>query len=166
MAKAKRYLRFFTLDTPELNRLIKKYESNDELLTFSIEMAISDWNSTTPVLGLVDIGNYPSLYLLMHGSVIQLLKSQGLYQSRNELNYSAGGSSFVRANKTSYYMQWMTNFANEYEAKKRNLKVQQNVERGWGGVNSEYDRIGYSWVFPFFIMFPVMSYILSASGIA
>jgi len=145
MEKAKRYLRLFMLDTPALNRLIRKEESDDELFTFAIEMAISDWNTTTPVMGRTDIGSYPSLYLLMHAAAIQLLKSQGLYQARNELNYSAGGSSFLRANKSNYYMQWMVNFANEYEAKKRNLKIQQNIGRGWGGVNSEYDRIGYSW---------------------
>lgn len=145
MEKAKRYLRLFMLDTPQLNRLIRKEESDDTLFDFAIEMTLSDWNSTTPVLGSVDIGNFPSLYLLMHGAAIQLLKSQGLYQARNELNYSAGGSSFLRANKSNYYMQWMTNFASEYETKKRNLKMQQNINRGWGGVSSEYERIGYAW---------------------
>jgi hypothetical protein len=145
MEKARRYLRLFLRDTPELNRLLLTYESDEELLTFAIEMAISDWNSTSPVMGRTTIGNYPSLYLLMHGSVIQILKTQGLYQARNELNYSAGGSSFIRANKSNYYLTWMTTFANEYALKVRNLKVQANVSRGWGGAHSEYDRIGYAW---------------------
>lgn len=145
MDKAKRYLRLFLRDTPQINRLIRKEESDDELLTFALEMAISDWNSTSPHIGQVHIGNYPSLYLLMHAAAIQILKTQGLVQARNELNYSAGGSSFMRSNKSNYYMQWMANFANEYEAKKRNMKISQNIERGWGGVSSEYDRIGYSW---------------------
>lgn len=143
--KAKKYLRLFMRDTTAMNRLIRREESDDDLFQFAIDMAISDWNSTTPLIGPVTIGNYPSLYLLMHAAAIQLLKSQGLLQSRNELNYSAGGSSFVRSNKTNYYMQWMINFANEYETKKRNIKIQQNISRGWGGVASEYDRIGYAW---------------------
>lgn len=145
MAKAKRYLRLFMMDTPELNRLIRKYESDDEMLGFALEMAISDWNSTSPLIGNKHIGNFPSLYILLHGAAIQLLKSQGLRMARNELNYSAGGSSFVRANKSNYYLTWMQNFANEYEAKKRNMKIQANINRGWGGVNSEYDWIGYAW---------------------
>ena len=143
--KAKRYLRLFMLDTPALNRLTRKVESDDELLTYAIEMAISDWNSTTPVMGRTDIDNFPSLYLLMHGAAIQLLKSQGLMQSRNELNYQAGGSNFTRFNKSGPYMSWMTNFANEYEMKKRSLKLQINIGRGWGGVASEYDVIGLYW---------------------
>ncbi len=145
MDKAKKYLRLFLLDTPALNRLTRKEESDNEILTFAIDMAISDWNSTTPMIGPVDIGNFPSLYLLMHGAAINVLKSQGLLQARNELNYNTGGSSFVRSNKTKYYQSWFINFSNEYELKKKNMKIQQNIERGYGGVVSEYDRIGYTW---------------------
>ena len=132
-------------DTAQLNRLIRQEESDDDFFQFAIDMAISDWNSTTPMLNSVDIGNYPSLYLLLHGAAIQILKSQGLLQSRNELTYSSAGSSVIRSNKTAYYQSWIVNFANEYEIKKRNVKIQQNISRGYGGVASEYDRIGYNW---------------------
>jgi len=145
MEKAKRYLRLFMRDTPQLNRLIRREESDDEMLRFAIDMAISDWNSTSPLISSVYIGNFPSLYLLMQGAAIQILKSQGLLQARNELNYSAGGSSFVRSNKTQYYQSWMINVSNEYELKKRNFKISRNIEQGYGGIASEYDRLGYSW---------------------
>lgn len=145
MNKARRYLRLFLMDTPALNRLILKEESDDEVLTFAIEMAISDWNSSSPILPPITIVNYNSLYLLMHGATIQVLKSQGLLQARNQLSYSAGGSSFSRNDKSAMYQSWMVNFVNDYEVKKRNLKVHCNIKRGWGGVNSEYERIGYAW---------------------
>jgi len=144
MEKAKRYLRMFLRDTAELNRLIRKQESDDAMLQFAIEMTISDWSSTSPFIDRVDINNYPSLYLLMHGAAIQILKSQGIYQARNELTYQAGGSSFSRFNKTSYYMNWMMNLSSDYEMKKRNMKIAKNIQGGWGGVNSEYDKIGYA----------------------
>lgn len=144
--KAKKYLRLFLRDTPQLNRLlVNSFESDDEMLTFAIDMTVDDWNVTTPVIGNTNIGNFPSLSLLMQGATIWILKSQGLYQARNELTYQSGGSSFVRTNKSNYYQSWMINLANEYELKKRNLKMQQNISNGWGGVSSEYDRIGYSW---------------------
>jgi hypothetical protein len=145
MEKAMRYLRLFMRDTPQLNRLIRKEESDNTLFEFAIEMTLSDWNSTTPLIGSVSICNFPSLFLLLHGSAIQLLASQGIYQARNELNYNAGGSSFIRANKSNYYMQWMINFDNKYQLMKRNIKIQQNISLGWGGIVSEYDRLGYSW---------------------
>ena len=145
MERARRYLRLFLRDTPQLNRLIRKEESDNELLDFALEMTISDWNSTSPHIDRIEIQNYPSLYLLMHGAVIQIMKSQGIYQARNELTYQAGGSSFMRFNKSSYYMNWMINLSNDYEIKKRNMKIAKNITGGWGGVASEYDRIGYSW---------------------
>lgn len=143
--KARRYLRLFMRDTPAFNRLIRREESDAELIDFAIEMAISDYNTTMPPVGFITLLNYPSLYLLIHGAAIQLLKTQGLLQSRNELSYSAGGSSFQRSNKTNYYMSWMTNFANEYENKKRSLKMAKNVSHGWGGIASEYEMIGFAW---------------------
>jgi hypothetical protein len=79
MAKAKKYLRLFLRDTPELNRLIRKEESDDEMLQFALDMAIDDWNTTAPVINQYHIGNFPSLYLLMHAAAIQVLKSQGLH---------------------------------------------------------------------------------------
>lgn len=144
MERAVRYLTLFLRDTPQLNKLIRKEESDKELLQFAIEMTISDWNSTSPFIDRVDINNYPSLYLLMHGAAIQILKSQGIYQARNELNYQAGGSNFMRFNKSSYYMNWMINLSNDYEVKKRNMKISKNIVGGWGGVSSEYDRVGYA----------------------
>lgn len=143
--KAKKYLRLFLRDTPELNRLIRTEESDDEMLEFAIDMAIDDWNFTTPMINPMTIETFPSIFMLMHGAAIQVLKSQGIYQARNELAYQAGGSSIVRSNKTGVYQQWLINFSNEYELKKRNIKMQQNIEGGWGYVASEYMLIGYGW---------------------
>jgi hypothetical protein len=143
MDKALKYLRMFLQDTPELNRLIRTYELDDEHLRFAIDMAISDWNSTSPPVPGRTIANFPSLYLLMQGSAIQALTMAGIRQSRNELNYSSGGSSFMRSNKTQYYQSWISMFKNDYEMKKRNFKISQNVKRGYGEVFSEYDYIAF-----------------------
>ena len=146
MEKAREYLRLFLMDTEELNRLLRRKEIDDKRLDFAIQMCISDWNTTTPRIAPVSVGNFPSLYLLIHGAAVQALKMAGLYQSRNELTYSSGGSSFVRANKTAYYQSWIQNFASEYEQKKLNLKMQQNIESAYGGgFHSEYWSIGFDW---------------------
>ncbi len=146
LEKAREYLRLFLMDTEELNRLLRRKEIDDKRLDFAIQMCISDWNTTTPRVAPVSIGNFPSLYLLIHGAAVQALKMAGIYQSRNELTYSSGGSSFVRANKTAYYQSWIQNFATEYEQKKLNLKMQQNIESAYGGgFHSEYWAIGFDW---------------------
>lgn len=143
MEKALKYLRFFLQDTPELNRLIRDYELDDEKLRFCIDMAISDYNTTLPPTPAKTIENYPSLFLLMHGGAINALKMAGIRQSRNELNYQSGGSSFQRSNKTSLYQSWLSLFINEYEQKKKQFKIAGNIKRGYGGVFSEYDYIGF-----------------------
>lgn len=143
MYKALKYLRMFLQDTPELNRLLFDYELDDEHLRFAIDMTISDWNTTMPPLPAKTIDSFPSLYLLMHGAAIQCLKMAGMRQSRNELSYQSGGSSFMRSNKTGLYQSWISLFQNDYESKKRTMKVAQNVNRGYGEVFSEYDRISF-----------------------
>ena len=145
MNKAKRFLRLFLRDTSQTNRLLREKESDDEMLEFAIEMAISDWNATPPHIGTTTIMNFPSLFMLMHGAAIQILTSQGILQARNELSYNAGGSSFIRSNKSNHYMQWAVNLDNKYQLNKRQMKIAQNVKRGWGGVNTEYDLVGYLW---------------------
>lgn len=133
------------MDTEELNRLLRRKEIDDRRLDLAIQMTISDWNSTTPLLYPVNIGNFPSLYLLLLGASLSCLRMAGLYQTRNELTYSSGGSSFIRSNKTQYYQSWIANLSSEYEIKKQNMKIQQNVSTAYGGLHSEYDLVGYDW---------------------
>ena len=143
--KAREALRLFLMDTEELNRLLRRKEIDDRRLDLAIQLAISKWNSTTPLLASVSIGNFPSLYLLIHLAAVQCLKMAGLYQSRNELTYSSGGSSFIRSNKTAYYQSWIQNFSSEAESMMLNMKIQQNVATGYSGFHSEYSIIGYDW---------------------
>lgn len=146
LAKACRYLRFFLNDTPELNLLLKNYETPPEKMEFCIDMAISDWNSTAPLLGHVTIDTYPSLFLLMHGAAIQALTMAGLFQTRNSINYQTGGSAFQRFGKEQSYMAWLQIFKTEYEKKKTDLKIAMNIEAGWSGgvgINSEYYRLRF-----------------------
>ena len=145
MNKAKKYLRMFMMDNEEMNRLLGRKELDDERHELAIMMTLSDWNTTAPIIGRHDIVSFPSLYLLLTGAAIQCLKMAGFYQSRNELTYSSGGSSFVRANKTPYYMSWLQNLSAEYEQKKMQVKIQNNIEGALSGhgFSSEYDMIGW-----------------------
>lgn len=144
MRKARKFLRLFLMDTPELNRLIRGYEIDEDRLELAIMLFVSSFNTTTPILRPVSLGNFPSFYLLIMGSAVQCLKMAGLYQSRNELTYNSGGSSFIRSNKTPYYQSWIANFDADVQAKVLNLKIQQNVEGAYGsGFSSEYDLIGF-----------------------
>lgn len=133
------------MDNEEMNRLLRRKETDDDRLGFALDLVLSDWNSTTPVITHVNYSNFPSLYLLIMGGVVQCLRMQSMYQTRNALNYQAGGSSFSRSDKGPAYFGMAQNIAAEYEMKKLNMKIQGNVANGYGGFASEYDLIGYDW---------------------
>jgi len=144
--QARRLLRMFLNDTAELNRLIRQEESDTDKLDLAIMMAIDDWNITPPLLDQVSITTYPSLYLLLYGSSIQTLRSAGILQSRNQLEYSSGGITVRTFDKTQLYQSWILQFVQEYEIKKNAMKKFLNIEGSWpGGVSSEYSAIYWYW---------------------
>lgn len=143
---ARRLIRLFMNDTPELNRLIRTEESSDEKIDLSIALAINDYNITPPILGEAQVANFPSLYLLIYGASIQLLRSNGILQSRNELTYSSGGVSVRIFDKTQLYQSWIANFLADYERKKAQFKLSKNINDSLAcGVSSEYGILNYFW---------------------
>ena len=144
--EARRLLRLFLNDTPELNRLIRRQESTDEKLDLALLLAIDNYNITPPLLGDVTVANFPSIFLLIYGASIQVLRSAGLLQSRNELVYSSGGVSVRIFDKTQLYQSWIAQFVAEYERKIANFKVAANINQSLAsGVSSEYAILNYFW---------------------
>jgi hypothetical protein len=144
--KARKLLRLFLNDTPELNRLIRREESTDEKLDLAMDLATDDYNITPPMLGVSTLATFPSLYLLIYGSTIQVLRSAGILQSRNELAYSSGGVSVRIFDKTQLYQSWINQFIAEYERKKNNFKISTNINNAMaGGIASEYSILNYFW---------------------
>lgn len=144
--KARRLLRLFLNDTPELNRLIRAQETNDERLDLALSLAIDDFNITPPLLNMYTVGNFPSLYMLIYGGTIHVLRSAGILQSRNELSYSSGGVSVRIFDKTQLYQSWIAQFVADYERKKQNYKISLNINSSLAsGVMSEYSVLNYFW---------------------
>lgn len=144
--KVRKLLRLFLNDTPELNRLIRREESDDPKLDLAIDLALDDYNITAPLLQTHTLSSFPSLYLLIYGATIQVLRSAGILQSRNELAYSSGGVSVRIFDKTQLYQSWIAQFMAEYERKKQNYKISANINSALaGGIQSEYSILNYFW---------------------
>ncbi len=132
------YVRSFTRDYPELNRLISGEESSNRQIVWAILDTLDDFN-TTPPFTHFSLGNFPSRSLFVRGTVISLLQSIGLLQTRNQLSFTDGGIQVGINDKTPFIQSWLTMFMNSYESKKERIKVAYNIETAWeGGVNSEY----------------------------
>jgi len=128
-------------DYPELNRLIDGRETSDREIAFAIMETIDDFNTTPPLIEAATLESFPSVSLLINGSIINIMTSVGLLQTRNQMTYSDGqGVQVSVSDKTPMLMSWLGMFANAYENKKQKLKVAINLRGALNGsgVPSEY----------------------------
>lgn len=131
-------VRLFLRDSPELNRLIKGFESSNRQIIWAIADTIDEFN-TTPPFTRFGVRDFPSKHVLLRGVVATLLESVGVLQTRNHLSFSDGGLQVGISDKTPFIQSWVQLFRGQYEEKKNRLKVAYNIEQGWGGgVSSEY----------------------------
>lgn len=131
-------VRAYMRDYAALNRLIQGEEHSDRLIAWAVVDCLDDFN-TTPPLTSYQLTNFPSVSLLLRGTVISLLESVGLLMTRNHLTFSDGGIQVGVSDKTPLIQSWIQLFTNKYEEKKQKLKIALNIENGWGGgVHSEY----------------------------
>mgnify|MGYP001569620394 CR=1 FL=1 len=133
-------------DYPELNRLIAGRETSDREIAMALMEAVSDFNTTPPLIGTYTVVGFPSQDLLINGAVIVILESAGLLQTRNHAVYNDPGV-VATSDKGPAYMQWANLFRSTYEQKKVRLKRALNLQAAMGsaqGVSSEFLEInGY-----------------------
>jgi hypothetical protein len=139
LTKCRDYIR----DIPAMNALLDGVETSDTLIEFCLDMTLDDFNTSPPLIGNFTLASHPSQSLVLIGTMIWILKSAGIQQSRNQLDYASGGITVASSNKTPLYQSWINILMQEYEAKKANLKKSLNAEQGYGGVASEYTQINY-----------------------
>jgi hypothetical protein len=119
-------VRGFMRDHPELNRLVKGRESSDRQIAWAVIDALSEFNGTphftTYTLdNLLDRGLYS---LMLRMTVVSLMESIAILQTRNHLNYSDGGISVGVNDKTPLLMNWIQLYRGTTEQK---LHTQRSV---------------------------------------
>ncbi len=128
-------------DYPELNRLIEGRETSDREIAFAIMETIDDFNTTPPLIQNFNLESFPSTSLLIRGTIINVIESVGLLQTRNQMSYSDGqGVQVSVSDKAPMLLQWISLFTNQYEQKKLRLKkaINFNGALNGSGVASEY----------------------------
>jgi len=137
-------VRLYTRDFPELNRLVAGEESSDRQIAWAVLDALSDFNGTPHLTGLSldDLLARNQHALLLRMTVIALIESVGLLQTRNHINYSNGGINVGVNDKTKMLMDWLQYFKAATDQMKQRVKVALNIEGILGpsnsGVFSEY----------------------------
>ncbi len=140
---ARKLLRRFVRDYPELNRLLRAQEHSPEDIDLALDLTVAEYNAKNPPLAEVTIDSYPNLWLLLHGGAVHLIRSAGIMQARNRLPYSSGGISVRMFDKTEIYMQWVREFIADYNHTLVDSKMSANLRQGWGGVPSIYWSVGW-----------------------
>lgn len=128
-------------DYPELNRLIEGRETSDREIAFAIMETIDDFNTTPPLIESCTLESFPSTSLLIRGTIVNVIESVGLLQTRNQMSYSDGqGVQVSVSDKAPMLLQWISLFTNQYEQKKVKLKKALNLQGALNGsaVSSEY----------------------------
>jgi len=131
-------------DYPELNRLVAGQENSDRQIAFAVMYCVDDWNCTPPLIEDTTLASFPSMALLIDGSIVQVLQSVGLLQMRNHMRYSDGqGMQVSTSDKAPQLMGWANLFSQGYEAKKMRLKRALNLQGSLNGsgLPSEYTYI-------------------------
>lgn len=137
-------VRLYMRDFPELNRLIAGEETSDRQIAWSVLDALSDFNSTPHFTNftLEQLFQRNMQWLMLRLTVIAVIESVGLLQTRNHINYSTGGINVGINDKTPMLMNWLQYFRGITEQRKQQIKVALNIESILGpsnvGIHSEY----------------------------
>ena len=145
-------VRLFMRDYPELNRLTAGEESSDRMIAWSVKDALSRFNGTPHITFYIleDLLAIHQNHLLIRMTVEALLESIGLLQTRNHLNYSAGGINVGVNDKTPLILEWLQLFKSTTEQRLQQVKVGINIESIYGSdqvrVHSEYWFVNMSYL--------------------
>jgi hypothetical protein len=146
-------VRSYMRDYPELNRLTAGEESTDRQILWALMDALADFNGTPPMLGgstLEDLLGMSQHNLLLRMTVVSVIESVGLLQTRNHINYSNGGITVGVNDKTPMLMNWLQYFKASTDQMKQRVKVAMNINQILGsgniGVHSEYFAVNLSYV--------------------
>lgn len=129
-------IRRFLRDQPKFNKLIKINETDDDEIKLAINMAISDWNSTPPLLTPVGLDNFPVFDWLIVASSMFILQSAGVLNYRNEMPVQDGGIVINPWGRGPNYIGLAGMFANLVENKKREYKIAVNYSKTFGIIKS------------------------------
>jgi hypothetical protein len=109
------------------------------MIAFAILQVVDKFTTLPPLIGTFRIETFPSRFLLLEGTVAQVLRSAALLQARNQLDYQAGGVAVAHSNKAPLYLSFVQMMESEWHQMAKGLKVALNIERAYGhSVSSEY----------------------------
>lgn len=136
-------LRSYLIDLDSVNIIIEfSEESSDTALDLYLAMALSQAYMAPPYLAAAryDVTEFPMPTLLIHLAALECLKSNGIFQARNDVQYNNSGIS-IKAHDGQRYntqIQYLENTVAREMDMWQKFKIQLNCQACYGGVWSPY----------------------------
>jgi hypothetical protein len=132
-------VREYVSDYAPNNYLIDGEEFTDTYISLCISLAIDAYNSMTPRT-IFNETNFPSKLVLLLGTCWQMFQGKATLLARNTMQYSDGGLQVPIEERSELYNGLAGNFRGQFREQAQPLKIQQNMESGWGEVRSDESR--------------------------
>jgi hypothetical protein len=129
-------VREYTSDYAVNNYLIEGEEMTDTFISLSMTLAVDSFN-TIPPIGAVGIQNFPFKSVLLWGTLWHAYLGKALLLARNTMNYSDGGLQIPIEERSQLYQSLAAGFQQQFTEAATKLKIQLNMESGWGEVRSD-----------------------------
>ena len=138
MAAFVQMVRGYMRDFAELNRLVEGEETTDRMIAWCVLDALSSFNGTPHLTNysLEELLQRNQAQLMLRMTVVAVIESVGLLQTRNHINYSDGGLNVGVNDKTPLLMNWLQYYKSYTEQLKQRVKVAFNIEGILGPSNS------------------------------
>lgn len=129
-------IREYVSDYAPNNYLIDGEEFSDTYIALCISLGVDGYNSMTPMSKFTE-GTFPSKGILLLGTCWQMFLGKAALLARNTMQYSDGGLQIPIEERAELYMSLANNFRAQFREAAQALKIQQNMESGWGEVRSD-----------------------------
>jgi hypothetical protein len=129
-------VREFASDYAPNNYLIEGEEFSNTYVSMCISLAIDSFNTMTPVSSW-NQNNFPSKSIMLWGTLWHMFEGKSVLLARNTMNYSDGGLQIPIEERSELYKNLSAGFHQNFDSAARALKIQQNMDSGWGGLSGD-----------------------------
>lgn len=130
-------IREYVSDYAPNNYLIDGEEFTDTYIALCMSMAVDAYNALPPVSGYT-LADFISKSILLYGTLWFMFNGKAILLARNHMSYSDGGLQIPIEERSQLYAGLAATFQSEFKSAATAVKVNQNMESGWGEVRSDY----------------------------
>lgn len=118
---------------------------SDAQLQLYVNLGLMDLQTTPPFETGFTIDQFPEPLVVLAG-LVEVLKSEGLLQARNQLTYNDAGLSVGLYDKSMLFQSWFVQAKTQYEMAKAMWKaawIARHPSSGFVGISSPFTRNPY-----------------------